>query len=322
MASPSAVHRRVALMENFSGTEFGNKAVGFDAPTQLPRDEEQHGQWQSANKAWWESTPMRYDWREAIPAQPGTEAYFAEIDRRFLSSVRKYMPWRNVPFDAIIPFEELRDREVLEIGVGQGTHAQLIAPRCKSYTGIELTSHAAGMTSRRLKLFNIPGKILQMDAEAMAFADGSFDYIWSWGVIHHSADTRQALKEMRRVLRPGGRCTVMVYHRSWWHFHVCGFLRRAFQSEFRKHASLHHVMQHATDGALARYYTPSAWQKMASGLFAVESLRTYGLKTEIFPMPHGRLKVFLEDLVPDLVARGMTSKLRMGSFLVAQMRSW
>jgi ubiquinone/menaquinone biosynthesis C-methylase UbiE len=307
-------------MKNFSRTEFGNKAVGFDAPTQLPRDEEQHGQWQSANKAWWESTPMRYDWRDAISAQPGSEAYFTEIDRRFLSSVRKYMPWRNVPFEAIIPFEELRDRDVLEIGVGQGTHAQLLAPRCKSFTGIDLTSHAAAMTSRRLQLFNIPGKVVQMDAEAMTFADDSFDYVWSWGVIHHSADTRQVLKEMRRVLRPGGTCTVMVYHHSWWHFYVCGFLRGVFQQEFRKHASLHHVTQRATDGAIARYYTPSAWRSTTNGLFAVESLQVLGLKTEILPLPQGRVKALLEDLVPDAVARGMTNQLRMGSFLVAHMR--
>ena len=42
------------------------------------------------------------------------------------------------------------------------------------------------MTAKRLKLFNIPGKVLQMDAEHMNFADNSFDFIWSWGVIHHT----------------------------------------------------------------------------------------------------------------------------------------
>jgi ubiquinone/menaquinone biosynthesis C-methylase UbiE len=307
-------------MKNFSGTQFGNKAAGFDEPTQLPRDEKQHRQWQSANRTWWESTPMRYDWRDDIPAEPGSEAYFNEIDRRFLSSVRKYMPWRNIPFEAIIPFEKLSDQDVLEIGIGQGTHAQLLAPRCKSFTGIDLTSQATTMTSRRLKLFNIPGKVLQIDAEAMAFADESFDYIWSWGVIHHSADTRQVLKEMHRVLRPGGRCTVMVYHRSWWHFYVCGFLRAAFRNQFRNHASLHRATQSATDGAIARYYTPNAWRSTTSGLFAVECLQIYGLKTEILPIPHGRVKALLEDLVPDIVARGMTNQLHMGSFLVAHMR--
>ena len=54
---------------------------------------------------------MRYDWRSGIIAQPGTEAYFAEIDRRFLSSARKYLPWRNVPFDTVVPFDELKREE-------------------------------------------------------------------------------------------------------------------------------------------------------------------------------------------------------------------
>jgi ubiquinone/menaquinone biosynthesis C-methylase UbiE len=307
-------------MKSFSGIEFGNKAAGFDGPTQVPCNAEQHRQWQSANRAWWESTPMRYDWREGIAESPGSQAYFTEIDRRFLSSARNYAPWRNLPFEAIIPFDDLRDKDVLEIGVGQGTHAQLLAPRCKSFVGIDLTAQAVATTSRRLELFNLPGRVLQMDAEAMAFADNSFDYIWSWGVIHHSADTREVLKEIRRVLRPGGRCTVMIYHRSWWHYYVCGFLRGVFQNRFRNRGRLHDVIQSATDGVIARYYTPSAWRSMANGLFAVEALRIYGLKGEILPIPHGRLKGFIEGLVPARIARGMTNHLGMGSFLVAHMR--
>lgn len=307
-------------MNNFSGIEFANKAAGFDRPTQAPRSEQQRRQWQSANRTWWESTPMRYDWREAIAASPASPAYFTEIDRRFLSSARNYAPWRTLPFETIIPFDALRDQDVLEIGVGQGTHAQLLAPRCRSFVGIDLTDQAATATARRLRLFRLPGSILQMDAEAMAFADGSFDYIWSWGVIHHSADTERVLKEMHRVLRPGGSCTVMIYHRSWWHYYVCGFLRGVFQHRFRSHARLHHVVQSATDGVLARYYSSWAWRRMAGGLFTVESLRVYGLKGEILPLPHGRLKSVIEGLVPAGVARSMTNHLGMGSFLVAQMR--
>jgi ubiquinone/menaquinone biosynthesis C-methylase UbiE len=155
----------------------------------------------------------RYDWREKLAEIPGSKEYFNEIDRRFLTSVRKYMPWRVVPFEELIPFDELRDKDVLEIGVGHGTHAQLISPRCRSFTGIDLTSRAAEMASKRLRLFNIPGKVLEMDAEQMSFPDGSFDFIWSWGVIHHSADTRRVLQEMNRVLRANAS-TVMVYHRS------------------------------------------------------------------------------------------------------------
>ena len=307
-------------MQNFSGNEFSNKATGFDGPIQRPRDDAQRLQWQSVNKAWWESTPMRYDWRDEIDATPGSQKYFTEIDQRFLSSARKYMPWRNLAFEAVIPYEQLVDKDVLEIGVGLGTHAQLLAPRCKSFTGIDLTSNAAKMTSRRLQLFNLPGKILQMDGEDMDFADNSFDFIWSWGVIHHSADTRRVLEEMRRVLRPGGKCAVMVYYKSWWHFYVCASLRGIFQGQFKKQGSLHRVAQSATDGAIARYYTVREWQQVCDRLFEVKSAQIYGLKSEVVPLPHGRVKQFLEELVPDKIARYLTHDLRGGSFLIAHMR--
>ena len=83
-------------MNNLSGSRFGNKATGFDSPTQLPGDDEQRRQWQSANKTWWEESPMRYDWRSGLDAAPGSTAYFEEIDRRFLSAARKFLPWRTV----------------------------------------------------------------------------------------------------------------------------------------------------------------------------------------------------------------------------------
>lgn len=263
---------------------------------------------------------MRYDWREELTAPSGTQLYFREIDRRFLSSAHKYMPWRNVPFEEVIPFERLADKDVLEIGVGQGTHAGLLAPRCKSFTGIDLTSYAVGMTSQRLKVFDIPGKILQMDAEEMEFADDSFDFVWSWGVIHHSADTRRALQEMHRVLRSGGSCAIMVYYKSWWHFYICGFLRGVFRRQFNRHGSLHHVAQSATDGAIARYYTKREWHEITNGLFEITGIQIYGLKGDVVPLPHSRLKQFLEDFVPNGVARLMTNRLRAGSFLVAHMR--
>jgi ubiquinone/menaquinone biosynthesis C-methylase UbiE len=300
--------------------EFG-KAVGFNEPTQLPRDEIQRGQWQAANKAWWESAPMRYDWREKLTQIPGSEEYFREIDGRFLASVRKYMPWKNLPFEQLIPFDQLRDKDVLEIGVGQGTHAELIAKHCRSFTGIDLTAHAAEMTSKRFRLFKLPGNVLEMDAEEMGFANNSFDFIWSWGVIHHSADTRQVLKEMHRVLRPNGKCVVMVYHRSWWNsWVVSALLRGLLQGELRRHGSLHRVGQAATDGAIARSYTPREWRAATDNLFNIDSIQICGLKTDVIPLPHGRLKSLVESVVPDALARFFTNRLEFGSFLVAQMR--
>jgi ubiquinone/menaquinone biosynthesis C-methylase UbiE len=305
---------------SFSGSEFHAKAAGFHGPTQLPNNEAQRHEWQSSNRAWWESTPMRYDWREPLTAPVGTKAYFEEIDFRLLTSVHKYMPWKNAPFEALIPFAELADKDVLEIGIGLGTHAQLLSPCCKSFTGIDLTVAAADLTGRRLQLFGLPGRVLRMDAEDMQFTSESFDYIWSWGVIHHSADTRRILAEMKRVLRPGGEATVMVYHRTWWVYYFSALLHGVFRGQLKIYRGLHRVAQHATDGAIARYYTPSEWHAISKGLFEIESIRIYGQKAEILPLPAGRLKQMLDRLIPDAVGRLLTNRFRLGSFLVANMR--
>lgn len=298
--------------------KFTDKVADFDAPTQLPADEQQRRQWQLANKTWWEGSPMRYDWRDELESDDATKNYFAEIDQRFYSSVRQFLPWRNTPFDTLISFDKLRSQDVLEIGVGYGSHAQLLAPRSGTYVGIDLTARATAMTKSRLALFNVPGRILQMDAEAMDFADGSFDFIWSWGVIHHSADTGRILKEMHRVLRPGGQATVMVYYRSWWSYYLFAFLKALLEGKLPDTSRIREMRQQTTDGAIARYYTLAEWDRFAGDLFAVKS-SVYGMSIEVIPLPHGSLKNFLAGLLPDSAARFMTYRLAMGSFLIAQM---
>src|SRR5206468_2314200 len=126
--------------------------------------------------------------------------------------------------DPLIDFDQLQNKDVLEIGVGNGSHAALLARHSGSFTGIDLTDYAVESTSKRLKCFGLAGIVRQMDAEQMPFADRSFDFVWSWGVIHHSSDTRKILSEIARVLRPGGRAVTMVYHRNWWNYYLFGGL--------------------------------------------------------------------------------------------------
>lgn len=265
---------------------------------------------------------MRYDWDDPIGAEVGSAEYFAEIDERFFRASRSYLPWRRLPFDRLIPFESLRDLDVLEIGVGHGSHAGLIAPHCRSFTGIDLTERAAKMTARRFAECGIPGRILQMDAESMDFAPGSFDWIWSWGVIHHSSDTRRVLSEMQRALRPGGRATVMVYYRSFWHYYVHHRLLKSLQRRLRGRpaAGGHTEVQHGTDGAIARYYRIPEWRELCRPFLEVTKCLVLGQKTDVIPLPAGAVKKRVERWLPNGVARLLTHRLRMGSFLVVEMR--
>jgi ubiquinone/menaquinone biosynthesis C-methylase UbiE len=301
----------------------GKKAtsLGFASPTALPDSDERERRWQQANREWWENHPMRYDWREALSQPEFLREFYQEIDRRFLSSVARYMPWHEIPFDPLIDFAALRHMDVLEIGVGSGTVAQLLAQHAKRFVGIDITHYAVTSTSRRLQLQRSAGQVLQMDAEKLALDDASFDFVWSWGVIHHSANTRKILHEIHRVLRPGGRATLMVYHRNAWNTLVlAGLAHGVFRGRLLKRDSLHTIMQEMTDGAIARYYSKAEWTALVSSHFDLQSLRIYGLKSDVVPLPAGRFKDRLMTLMPDAWSRFLTNTCQLGSFLVSTLR--
>lgn len=297
----------------------GAVPVGFTGPTAIPPSPEAHQLWQHANRTWWENHPMRYDWRDAVPYDELSPEFFAEIDRRFFSASAEFLPWRRLPFEKLIDFDLLKSKDVLEIGVGNGSHAQLLASHAKTFVGIDVTQYAVGSATCRMCNAGLSTRILQMDAEKMDFANNSFDFIWSWGVIHHSANTRKILEEMNRVLRPGGEAIVMVYYRGVWDYYVHGAVAAVFFGHAFKRGAIHLSVQEKTDGAIARFYTRSEWRNLVQDLFLVNDLRVYGTKTDLFPLPAGRLKKILLAMTPNGVSRFLTGPLSMGSFLVAKM---
>jgi SAM-dependent methyltransferase len=109
-----------------------------------------------------------------------------------------------------------RGRDVLEIGVGMGADLLRWVRAGARATGVDLTERAVRLTGERLAAEGLHAELRVADAEALPFADASFDLVWSWGVLHHTPRSERALREAARVLRPGGRYAVMVYHRRSW----------------------------------------------------------------------------------------------------------
>lgn len=166
---------------------------------------------------------------------------------------------------------------------------------------------------------DLNGIVQQMDAEKLIFENEKFDFIWSWGVIHHSANTVNILREMNRVLKPGGKIVTMIYYRSWWHNYVmCGLLHGIILGDFWKTKSIHKTVQRRTDGALARYYSINEWKEILAPFFGIKYIKVVGSKTQIFPFPGGRFKNFILKLFPSIVTRFLANKLKMGTFLIAE----
>lgn len=116
-------------------------------------------------------------------------------------------------------FPESTGKSVLEIGVGAGSDFIQWLYHSDHATGIDLTEAGIALTRERLTLEGIPEESYTLraaDAEALPFDDGTFDIVYSWGVLHHTPNTARAYSEVMRVLKPGGVARMMVYHVPSW----------------------------------------------------------------------------------------------------------
>ncbi len=179
--------------------------------------------------------------REFWQAHPcGTKFTEAEVgSRRFFEAVEEHryrVEW-HIPEAA--GFERAGGLRVLEIGCGLGTDGARFARAGAVYTGVDLTEAAVSLARRRFELEGLPGEFRVADAEALEFADGSFDLVYSHGVLHHTPDPAAAVREVRRVLAPGGRAVVMLYHRDSYNYRVnIGVLRRVGARMLRTEAGV------------------------------------------------------------------------------------
>lgn len=112
---------------------------------------------------------------------------------------------------------ELVSGDVLEIGTGMGYGVDVIAPAAKSFTTIDKN------VPEFEKELPANAKFRQMVVPPLNFADGSFDYVVSFQVIEHIEQDADFVREVSRVLRPGGKFIVstpnapMSLTRNPWH---------------------------------------------------------------------------------------------------------
>ncbi|MDQ2856730.1 MAG: class I SAM-dependent methyltransferase, partial [Acidobacteriota bacterium] len=145
-------------------------------------------------------------------AAPGT--------RRFYELVEEHRYDKEWHIPAAADFAGTHGLRVLEIGCGLGTDGAQFAKAGADYTGVDLTEAAVELARKRFELFNLPGTFRTADAENLDFADESFDVVYSHGVLHHTPDTAQAVREVHRVLRTNGRAVIMLYHRNSYNYRV------------------------------------------------------------------------------------------------------
>jgi SAM-dependent methyltransferase len=156
-------------------------------------------------RTFWEANPVA---AAAVPQALGSPAYFRDYDRLREAN-------ESPEFSAgLHEYAAAAGRRVLDVGCGNGYVLERYARHGARTVGVDLTRAALGLCARRFSLAGLAGDFVQANAESLPFAEAAFDFVSSMGVVHHTPRPEAALAEIRRVLRPGGRLVLMVYHRG------------------------------------------------------------------------------------------------------------
>ncbi|MCP4422232.1 MAG: class I SAM-dependent methyltransferase [Chloroflexi bacterium] len=137
------------------------------------------------------STSSRYSDKAALRGEPGY-VWRSGQERR----LKMIQQWVN-----------LTDAVILDNGCGLGTYLDAFAPFSSHRFGLELE------LDRAYKAMKTAAFIVQSMGETLPFASHSFDFVFSNEVIEHVADDRQAMAEMVRVTKPGGRVLIFCPNR-------------------------------------------------------------------------------------------------------------
>lgn len=211
--------------------------------------------------------------------------------------------------------------KVLDVGCGIGFWVHEFCMRKAIVSACDLSSVAVRLTRKRLELFGLRAEVEEGNAEALPYASGVFDHVNCQGVIHHTPDTAQCLKEFYRVLRPGGTLCFSVYYKilplrsrllyRWVSWCTRTWLRMPGRGrENMMAAATPEELVRLYDGSgnpIGKAYTRAEVAAMIPEGFRVVEVRRFGFPRRLIPVP-----------IPDGLYRALSK--RLGLMLVLRCR--
>jgi ubiquinone/menaquinone biosynthesis C-methylase UbiE len=154
-----------------------------------------------------------------------TQAELSESDRaKIFGDYFADFPWNKLPKEGAVG---------VDIGCGSGRWAAAVAPRVALLHCVDASGRALEVARQSLRqIKNV--RFHESGVDDMPFADGTLDFAYSLGVLHHVPDTQAALYSVASKLKPGSPFLVYLYYafdnRPFWFrllWRISDSLRRA-----------------------------------------------------------------------------------------------
>jgi SAM-dependent methyltransferase len=139
---------------------------------------------------------------------PGTPGFFADLDAYHFEKLHHLL--------RLVDFDGWRGRTVLDAGCGAGVEVVRFARGGARVIGLDLSERAIELAAKNLTAQSLTAALVVGDAESLALASESVDFVYAHGLVQYAADDRRAVAECYRVLRPGGTAVFQVYNRISW----------------------------------------------------------------------------------------------------------
>jgi 2-polyprenyl-3-methyl-5-hydroxy-6-metoxy-1,4-benzoquinol methylase len=188
-------------------------------------------------------------------------------------------------------------RRALDIGCGRGLFLRALAKLGFTAVGTELPGFAFTTAADDVEY-------LHASAEALPFADASFDLVSIWHVLEHTTDPAAVLHGIARVLKPGGIVAVAVpnfgswqarhFGRHWFHLDLPRHLYHFRLSTLRRllaeqHIEVIEVRTQSWDqnlyGFLQSWLNRIYWKSAPNGLYQVLKKRQVGIRGQLARLP-------------------------------------
>jgi ubiquinone/menaquinone biosynthesis C-methylase UbiE len=246
----------------------------------------------TAIRDYWDAHPLGLQYVSQQGIKQGTPEFFEHI-RPWMNPYK--FPWIMERIES--ESAKLKDKKLLEVGCGMGYDSLEFIRRGVRVTAVDLTPNAVEFCKRHFEVVGAEADEVKVgNALDLPFADESFDAVWSNGVLHATGDTRKAIDEVWRVLKPGGRAIISHFYRkpSWmWTVHRLGRENIEYKDE---------------DPPVNEFYTEAEVEAMFEGFDIEETFREHhralpvcrsGLKAALYKY------VFMPiyNLVPESLAR-------------------
>jgi len=157
-------------------------------------------------RQFWESNPL---FTGESHFEPGSKEFFDEHRRIIIEDCMA---------GAINPefFPEDPDGLILDLGCGPGFWSVefSIHKGCRRIVAADLTFNGLSLARKRCEVYGVRVPLIQANAEKLPFASNTFRHVSCLGVIHHTPNTDDCVKEIARVTQPGGCAVLAVYYEN------------------------------------------------------------------------------------------------------------